>query len=64
MKEYNIIRNGENTLVFGQTSKGQLYLKEMSIVCHSIIDGIELSDRALDKILKMLEEKNKVAKGD
>ncbi|MBD3263648.1 MAG: hypothetical protein GF375_00920 [Candidatus Omnitrophica bacterium] len=64
MKEINNIRNGENTLVFGQTSKGQLYLKEMTIVCYSIIDGIELSERALDKILKILEEKNKNNKGD
>jgi hypothetical protein len=56
--EINIIQAGENSIEFGQTSKGFWYCKNAVISCCSIIDAIELMDRSIDKINQVLIEKN------
>ena len=51
---------GSNRISFKQNSSGFWYVNELTINCVSIIDGIELSNVAIDKVTLILEEKNKV----
>ena len=51
---------GSNRVSFKQNSSGFWYVNELTINCVSIIDGIQLSKVAIDKVILMLEEKNRV----
>ena len=51
---------GSNRISFKQNSSGFWYINELTINCVSIIDGIELSKVAIDKVLFILKEKNEV----
>ena len=51
---------GSNRISFKQNSSGFWYVNELTINCVSIIDGIELSKVAIDKVLSILKEKNEV----
>ena len=50
---------GSNRVSFKQNSSGFWYINELTINCVSIIDGIELSKVAVDKVILILEEKNR-----
>ena len=49
---------GENKISAKQSSKGFWYVDEMSFYCNSIIDGLELLDRAIQKVNKILKKYN------
>ena len=51
---------GSNKVSFKQNSSGFWYINELTINCVSIIDGIELSKVAIDKVILILEDKNNV----
>ena len=51
---------GSNKVSFKQNSSGFWYVNELSINCISIIDGIELMGKAIDKASTILKVKNKV----
>ena len=51
---------GSNKVSFKQNSSGFWYVNELSINCISIIDGIELMGKAIDKASNILKVKNKV----
>lgn len=53
---------GSNRISYKQNASGFWYINELTINCVSIIDGIELSKRAIDKVIEILEVKNKVEK--
>ena len=62
MLKVKLVENdiGSNKVSFKQNSSGFWYINELTINCVSIIDGIELSKVAIDKVILILEEKNKV----
>ena len=51
---------GCNRISLKQNSSGFWYTNEITINCISIIDGIELSKTAINKVIKILNEVNKV----
>ena len=51
---------GSNRISFKQNASGFWYINELTINCVSVIDGIELSKVAIDKVILILEEKNNV----
>ena len=53
------INIGENKISCKQSSKGYWYVDELSIYCNSIIDGLELMDRSIEKANKVLKKYNK-----
>ena len=57
-----IINNdlGSNKVSFKQNSSGFWYVNELSINCISIIDGIELMGKAIEKATSILKNKNKM----
>ena len=60
MLKVKLVENdiGSNKVSFKQNSSGFWYVNELTINCVSIIDGIELSKAAIDKVIIILEEKN------
>lgn len=52
---------GSNKISFKQNASGFWYTNDLTINCISIIDGIELAERCIDRINKILDIKNKVS---
>lgn len=57
MLEYNEVK-------FKQNSKGLWVCDGITINCSSIMDGIELADRAMIKVNKILRSRNKNKKSN
>ena len=62
MLKVKLVENdiGSNRVSFKQNSSGFWYINDLTINCISIIDGIELSKVAINKVILILEEKNNV----
>lgn len=49
---------GENKVSCKQSSSGFWYCADITINCTSVIDGVELMDRAISSMKKILEKYN------